>query len=63
MPMTTEDLHERLRAIQGCWDQALADLQEVSGGLEAIIKTPGENDLGALAKQLPSTMAEIQRYL
>jgi hypothetical protein len=25
-------------------------LQEVSGGLEAIIKTPGENDLGAIAK-------------
>ena len=42
--MTTEELHERLRGIQGCWDQALADLQEVSGGLEAIIMTPGEND-------------------
>jgi hypothetical protein len=48
--MTTEDLHERLQGIQGCWDQALADLQEVSGGLEAIIKTPGENDLVAIAK-------------
>jgi hypothetical protein len=48
--MTTEDLHERLRGIQGCWDQALADLQEVSGGLEAIIMTPGENDLVAIAK-------------
>jgi hypothetical protein len=48
--MTTEDLHERLRGIQGCWDQALADLQQVSGGLEAIIKTPGENDLVAIAK-------------
>jgi hypothetical protein len=48
--MTTEDLHERLRGIQGCWDQALADLQEVSGGLEAIITTPGENDLVAIAK-------------
>ena len=34
-------------------------LEEVSGGLEAIIKTPGENDLVAIA----STMAEIQRYL
>ena len=39
--MTTEDLHERLQGIQGCWDQALADLQEVS---------PGENDLVAIAK-------------
>jgi hypothetical protein len=48
--MTTEDLHERLRGIQGCWDQALADLQAVSGGLEAIITTPGENDLVAIAK-------------
>jgi len=48
--MTTEELHERLRRIQGFWDQALADLQEVSGGLEAIIKTPGENDLVAIAK-------------
>jgi len=57
--MTTEDLHERLRGIQGCWDQALADLQEVSGGLEAIIKTPAKMILW----QLPSTMAEIQRCL
>ena len=48
--MTTEELHERLRGIQGCWDQALAGLEEVSGGLEAIIKTPGENDLVAIAK-------------
>ena len=48
--MTTEELHERLRRIQGCWDQALADLEEVSGGLEAIIMTPGENDLVAIAK-------------
>jgi hypothetical protein len=57
--MTTEELHERLRDIDGWWDQALAGLEEVSGGLEAIIKTPGENDLVAIA----STMAEIQRYL
>jgi hypothetical protein len=48
--MTTEELHERLLAIQGCWDQALAGLEEVSGGLEAIIETPGENDLVAIAK-------------
>jgi hypothetical protein len=48
--MTTEELHERLRGIQGCWDHALAQLEEVSGGLEAIIKTPGENDLVAIAK-------------
>jgi hypothetical protein len=48
--MTTEDLHERLRQVQGCWDKALANLQEVSGGLEAIIATPGENDLVAIAK-------------
>ena len=48
--MTTAELHERLRGIQGCWDQALAQLEEVSGGLEAIIKTPGENDLVAIAK-------------
>ena len=48
--MTTEALHERLRGIRGRWDQALADLQEVSGGLEAITKTPGENDLVAIAK-------------
>jgi hypothetical protein len=46
----TEDLHERLQGIQGFWDRALADLHEVSGGLEAIIKTPGENDLVAIAK-------------
>jgi hypothetical protein len=57
--MTIEELHERLLGFQGCWDQALAQLKEVSGGLEAIIKTPGENDLVAM----PSTMAEIQRYL
>jgi hypothetical protein len=57
--MTTEELHERLRGIQGFWDQALADLQEVSGGLETIIKTPGENDL----EQLPSTINEIQKCL
>jgi hypothetical protein len=57
--MTTEELHERLLGIQGCWDQALAGLEEVSGGLEAIIKTPGETTLS----QLPSTVAEIQRYL
>ena len=38
--MTTEELHERLRGIQGFWDQALAGLEEVSGELEAIIKTP-----------------------
>jgi hypothetical protein len=49
--MNTEELHEQLRGIQGCWDRALADLQEVSVGLEAIIKTPGENDLGAIAKR------------
>jgi hypothetical protein len=49
--MTTEELHERLRGLQGCWDQALAQLEEVSGGLEAIIKTPGENDLVAIAKR------------
>ena len=48
--MNTEELHERLRAIQGCWDQALAQLEEVSDGLEAIIKTPGENDLVAIAR-------------
>jgi hypothetical protein len=48
--MTTEDLHERLRGIQGSWDRALADLHKVSGGLEAIVKTPGENDLVAIAK-------------
>jgi hypothetical protein len=48
--MTTEDLHERLQGIQGFWHRALADLHEVSGGLEAIIKTPGENDLVAIAK-------------
>jgi hypothetical protein len=48
--MTTEDLHAGLQGIQGCWNRALADLQEVSGGLEAIIKTPGENDLVAIAK-------------
>jgi hypothetical protein len=48
--MTTEELHEQFRGIQGCWDRALAELQEVSGGLEAIIKTPGENDLVAIAK-------------
>ena len=47
--MTTEDFAERLQD-QGSWDRALADLQEVSGGLEAIIKTPGENDLVAIAK-------------
>ena len=29
--MTTEELHERLRGIKGCWDQALAQLEEVSG--------------------------------
>jgi hypothetical protein len=57
--MTTEELHERLQGIQGYWDQALAGLEEVSGGLEAIIKTPGEMTLW----QWPSTMAEIQRYL
>jgi hypothetical protein len=49
--MTTEELHERLRGIQGCWDQSLAQLEEVSGGLEAIIKTPGGNDLVAIAKR------------
>ena len=49
--MTTQELHERLRGIQGCWDQALVGLEEVSGGLEAIIKTPGENDLVAIAKR------------
>jgi hypothetical protein len=49
--MSTEELHERLRSIQGCWDQALTQLEEVSGGLEAIIKTPGENDLVAIAKR------------
>jgi transposase len=48
--MTTEELDKRLRGIRGCWDQALAHLQEVSGGLEAIVKTPGENDLVAIAK-------------
>jgi hypothetical protein len=48
--MTTEELHVRFREIQGCWDRALIELQEVSGGLEAIIKTPGENDLVAIAK-------------
>jgi hypothetical protein len=48
--MTTEELNKRLRGLQGCWDQALAALEEVSGGLEAIIRTPGENDLVAIAK-------------
>jgi hypothetical protein len=48
--MTTEELHERLQGIQGCWDQALAQLEGVSVGLEAIVKTPGENDLVAIAK-------------
>jgi hypothetical protein len=48
--MTTEELHERLLDIQRRWNHGLAELQEVSGGLEAIIKTPGENDLGAIAK-------------
>ena len=48
--MTTEELHERLRGIQGCWDQALAGRQEVSRSLEAMIQTPGENDLAAIAK-------------
>src|ERR1700734_2323122 len=48
--MTTEDLHERLRGIQRCWDQALADLQEVSGGLEAIVKTQKKNDLWEMPK-------------
>ena len=48
--MTTEELHERLRGIQGCWDQALTGLEEVSIQLEAIIKTPGENDLAAIGK-------------
>jgi hypothetical protein len=43
-------LRVRTQGIQGCWDQALAGLEEVSGGLEAIIKTPGENDLVAIAK-------------
>jgi hypothetical protein len=57
--MTNKELHERLQGIQGYWDQALAELKEVSGGLEAIIKTPGENDLVAMA----STTAETQRYL
>ena len=36
--MTTEELHERLLGIQGCWGQALTQLEEVSGGLEAIIR-------------------------
>jgi hypothetical protein len=49
--MNTEELHERLRDIQGCWDRALAELEEVSVGLEAVIKTPGENDLVAIAKR------------
>ena len=49
--MNTQELHDRLQRIHGCWDRALADLQEVSGGLEAIIQTPGENDLVAIAKQ------------
>ena len=48
--MTTEELHKRLLSIQGCWDQALAQLEEVSGGLEAIIQTPRENDLVSIAK-------------
>ena len=48
--MTTEELHERLRGIQVSWDLALAQLEEVSGGLEAIIRTPDENDLVAIAK-------------
>jgi hypothetical protein len=49
--MTTEELHERLRDIQACWDQALAALEEVSGGLESVIKTPGDNDLVAIARR------------
>jgi hypothetical protein len=49
--MTTEELNERLRSIQAFWDQALAGLEQVSGGLETIIKTPGENDLVAIAKR------------
>jgi hypothetical protein len=57
--MTAEELHERLLGIQGCWDQALGQLEEVSGGLEAIIMTPGENDLVAIAKRYD----EIQRCL
>ena len=57
--MTTEELHKRLLSIQGCWDQALAQLEEVSGGLEAIIQTPAKMTLC----QLLSTMAEIQRFL
>ena len=51
--MTTEELHERLRGIQRCWDQSLAKLEEVSGGLEAKM----------ILWQLPSAMTEIQRYL
>ena len=42
--------------LQGCWDQALA--QQGRGGLEAIIKTPGENDL-VCAKHF--TGKEIQK--
>jgi hypothetical protein len=41
--MTTEELHERLQGIQGCWDQALAGLEEVSRGLEEIINTKGHS--------------------
>jgi hypothetical protein len=48
--MTTEELHVRFKGIQACWNRALIEFQEVSGGLEAIIKTPGENDLVAIAK-------------
>jgi hypothetical protein len=48
--MTTEELHVRFKGIQACWNRALIELQEVSGGLEAIIKTPGENDLVAIAR-------------
>ena len=48
--MTTEELHKRLLGIQVSWDQAMAQLEEVSGGLEEIIRTPVENDLVAIAK-------------
>jgi hypothetical protein len=49
--MTTEELHEQLRVSRDAGIQALADLEEVSGGLEAIIKMPGENDPVAIAKR------------
>ena len=57
--MTTEELHERLRGLQACWDHALGALQEVSGGLDAIIRTPGETTLW----RSPSTMTDPKVFV